>query len=374
MMKKPNMAKNKPMLLKAKVTKTDKGYTKRLGAGKALGRSLRGSKARKSAGEAAKSYAAQAAGQIGAYALGASSGLGAAIGVGAAAARTVGNKIQQAVAKRRVKKFGQAGSAIVPNAPGRYKGQNTEKAFLGEKTRTHRDAAAGRKSARNFRKAFRAAEKAEKFGRRYAGKPMAKFPDLSGDGKVTKKDILMGRGVIDKPKMLKKKRKDIAGKAMMSYAKPNMAMKKKPMMGKDKPMMGKKKPMMGKEKPMMAKDKPMMAKKPKKYVSDAQRKAVHASKEDGGKGNPNKPKMAKKPKMEKKPKKIKKGVSGPHGTGEHYTMTRVNTKKGKATIKGVSKKKAGRISKRNEKTRTKQLKRIAKNDMKIAEEYLYNKK
>ena len=32
-------------------------------------------------------------------------------------------------------------------------------------------------------------------------KPMAKFPDLSGDGKVTKKDILMGRGVIDKPKM-----------------------------------------------------------------------------------------------------------------------------------------------------------------------------
>tara|TARA_A100001201_G_scaffold96249_1_gene83190 strand:+ start:240 stop:1073 length:834 start_codon:yes stop_codon:yes gene_type:complete len=34
-------------------------------------------------------------------------------------------------------------------------------------------------------------------------KPMAKFPDLSGDGKVTKKDILMGRGVIDKPKMKK---------------------------------------------------------------------------------------------------------------------------------------------------------------------------
>ena len=32
-------------------------------------------------------------------------------------------------------------------------------------------------------------------------KPMSKFPDLSGDGKVTKKDILMGRGVIDKPKM-----------------------------------------------------------------------------------------------------------------------------------------------------------------------------
>ena len=32
-------------------------------------------------------------------------------------------------------------------------------------------------------------------------KPMAKFPDLSGDGKVTQKDILIGRGVIKKPKM-----------------------------------------------------------------------------------------------------------------------------------------------------------------------------
>ena len=26
-----------------------------------------------------------------------------------------------------------------------------------------------------------------------------KFPDLSGDGKITQKDILMGKGVIDKP-------------------------------------------------------------------------------------------------------------------------------------------------------------------------------
>ncbi len=29
-------------------------------------------------------------------------------------------------------------------------------------------------------------------------KNKSKFPDLSGDGKVTKKDILMGRGVIKK--------------------------------------------------------------------------------------------------------------------------------------------------------------------------------
>ena len=29
------------------------------------------------------------------------------------------------------------------------------------------------------------------------------FPDLSGDGKVTKKDVLIGRGVIKKPRQMK---------------------------------------------------------------------------------------------------------------------------------------------------------------------------
>jgi|21_taG_2_1085346.scaffolds.fasta_scaffold02977_3 hypothetical protein len=47
---------------------------------------------------------------------------------------------------------------------------------------------------------------------KYSNKPNAKFPDLSGDGKVTKKDILIGKGVIKKPKMLKAKRKDYVGK------------------------------------------------------------------------------------------------------------------------------------------------------------------
>jgi uncharacterized membrane protein YkgB len=32
------------------------------------------------------------------------------------------------------------------------------------------------------------------------------FPDLSGDGKVTMKDVLMGRGVIKKGKKKKKKK------------------------------------------------------------------------------------------------------------------------------------------------------------------------
>ena len=52
----------------------------------------------------------------------------------------------------------------------------------------------------------------------------AKFPDLSGDGKVTKKDILMGRGVIkkkrggavDSPKK-KKKKKGLLGIAVEMF-------------------------------------------------------------------------------------------------------------------------------------------------------------
>ena len=43
--------------------------------------------------------------------------------------------------------------------------------------------------------------KGSKTGRRAGGMMKAKnggFPDLSGDGKITKKDILMGRGVIKK--------------------------------------------------------------------------------------------------------------------------------------------------------------------------------
>jgi hypothetical protein len=33
-----------------------------------------------------------------------------------------------------------------------------------------------------------------------SGGKFKKFPDMSGDGKVTKKDILIARGVIKKPK------------------------------------------------------------------------------------------------------------------------------------------------------------------------------
>lgn len=38
------------------------------------------------------------------------------------------------------------------------------------------------------------------------GGSVKSFPDMSGDGKVTKKDILMGRGVIKKKSSSKKKK------------------------------------------------------------------------------------------------------------------------------------------------------------------------
>ena len=37
-------------------------------------------------------------------------------------------------------------------------------------------------------------------GLKKGGSARKKFPDLSGDGKVTMKDVLMGRGVIKKKK------------------------------------------------------------------------------------------------------------------------------------------------------------------------------
>jgi len=61
------------------------------------------------------------------------------------------------------------------------------------------------------KRAARIAKRYQKFAPEFSraiNKPKAKFPDLSGDGKITKKDILIGRGVINKPKMLVKKRKD----------------------------------------------------------------------------------------------------------------------------------------------------------------------
>ena len=67
-------------------------------------------------------------------------------------------------------------------------------------------------------------DQAKHFAKQFK-KPMAKFPDLSGDGKVTQKDILIGKGVIDKPKM-------DHGKKPKMYNKPKMK-KGKHSLGKD---------------------------------------------------------------------------------------------------------------------------------------------
>ena len=75
----------------------------------------------------------------------------------------------------------------------RIQGENTkaiksmvDEAFKGKKT-----------------KVFKAPENFNKGGR--VGLKGGSFPDLSGDGEVTKEDILIGRGVIPKPKNKKKK-------------------------------------------------------------------------------------------------------------------------------------------------------------------------
>ena len=39
----------------------------------------------------------------------------------------------------------------------------------------------------------------DRFGKYRRSSASKSFPDLSGDGKVTKKDVLMGRGVIRRP-------------------------------------------------------------------------------------------------------------------------------------------------------------------------------
>ena len=198
------MINNKPKFLKAKLTKTNKGFTKRAGTGEQGMLGLKNKTNRKFTAEYGKSIGAQIGAGLAAGAIGASAGAAAGIGVAAAGTRTAGNLIQQKVAKRRTKKFGQAGSAIVANKS--FKG---DKAMAGEKTFTHSTAKASRKSARATRGLIRYdARQRKKENKAMANKPMAKFPDLSGDGKVTKKDILIGRGVIDKPKMLVKKRKD----------------------------------------------------------------------------------------------------------------------------------------------------------------------
>ena len=59
--------------------------------------------------------------------------------------------------------------------------------------------------AAKIKRAFRSDNAYSMMKKGGKAKKKSKFPDLSGDGKVTKKDILMARGVIKKPMKKKKK-------------------------------------------------------------------------------------------------------------------------------------------------------------------------
>ena len=67
-----------------------------------------------------------------------------------------------------------------------------------------RRAAADQRAAK-IKRAFRSDDAYSMMKKGGKAKKKSKFPDHSGDGKITKKDILMAKGVIKKP-MKKKKR------------------------------------------------------------------------------------------------------------------------------------------------------------------------
>ena len=88
-------------------------------------------------------------------------------------------------------KFTKGVHAIKPGQKDRFKGQTTEK------------------KPKKFKKG-KELEREKKMGggmmgRRFGMKKGSKFPDLTGDGKVTFADILKGRGVITGKKKPKKK-------------------------------------------------------------------------------------------------------------------------------------------------------------------------
>ena len=59
----------------------------------------------------------------------------------------------------------------------------------------------------NIKRAFRSDNAYSMMKKGGKAKKKSKFPDHSGDGKITKKDILMARGVIPKTKKKMKKKK-----------------------------------------------------------------------------------------------------------------------------------------------------------------------
>ena len=109
---------------------------------------------RQATAESAKSYGAEIGAGVAASALGLSAGAGVGAMMGAAGARTAGNLVQNKIAQKRVDKYGQEGSAIVPNKTYNQGGEGeiAKKAFMGEKTYTGENVQLERKKARHHRK------------------------------------------------------------------------------------------------------------------------------------------------------------------------------------------------------------------------------
>ena len=80
----------------------------------------------------------------------------------------------------------------------KLKKQTTPKAKMGNFKNIVNAATSGKMSTEEAEKAIRKIVLSKKLG--------GGFPDLSGDGKTTMKDVLIGRGVVPKPKTMKAKK------------------------------------------------------------------------------------------------------------------------------------------------------------------------
>ena len=156
-------------------------YTKREGISDATG-FLGTRQDRLASAEAGKSLAAEVGAGVLAGALGAPAGVGLGAMAAGAGARTLGNLAQNEVARRRVEKFGQEGSAIVPNLTYKQGGMGDvgTKALMGEKTYTGEDPKLERIKARNFRRKWRAEKRAQNRAARLAKKDAYKAERQKG--------------------------------------------------------------------------------------------------------------------------------------------------------------------------------------------------
>ena len=107
-------------------------------------------------------------------------------------------KAQQGKEKKKIQRF-----------PGDFENFTKSKEFKERKDKSHKGEVKAFKKYRERTATTRDEAKTQNMakGGRVGYKKGSGFPDLNKDGKVTKADILMGRGVIGKKKKKKKKMK-----------------------------------------------------------------------------------------------------------------------------------------------------------------------